>query len=79
MFKQTYREFIPKYYSPDNLKLFSSYADRCLMSAESFTAGFFPPTDDQIWNSNLMWQPIPVHYKPRSLDNVPLIYIYSNQ
>lgn len=40
------------------------------MSAESNLAGFFPPRNQQIWNQNIMWQPIPIHTVPLNLDYI---------
>jgi hypothetical protein len=68
--KEQYSGFIPDYYFPEDVKMRSSYADRCLMSAEALLAALFPPRDQQIWNENLLWQPIPIHYVPRSQDNL---------
>lgn len=51
----------------------SSYADRCHMSAQLLLAGLYKPVRNQIWNSDLLWQPIPVHELPRNLDNVRFI------
>lgn len=34
----------------------------------------FPPKNDQVWNDNLLWQPIAVHSIPASID----YYIYVN-
>ncbi|KAK9877477.1 hypothetical protein WA026_018586 [Henosepilachna vigintioctopunctata] len=65
-----YESFIPKYYSPLDVEVKSSYSDRCLMSAQLFTSGLFTPVGDQIWNPDLLWQPIPIHYKPRNEDNM---------
>lgn len=38
------------------------------MSAQTCLAGLFPPNDDEVWNSKIFWQPIPVHTLPRKLD-----------
>ncbi|CAG9761313.1 unnamed protein product [Ceutorhynchus assimilis] len=65
-----YENFLPRYYWPAEVNFTSSQWDRCLMSAELFGAGLFPPHDFQIWNSDVLWQPIPVHYLPRNLDNL---------
>lgn len=40
------------------------------MSALSNLAGLFPPTAAEIWNSNIPWQPIPVHTIPEKLDHI---------
>lgn len=35
--------------------------DRAIMSAQTTLAGLFPPANEEIWNENILWQPIPVH------------------
>lgn len=61
----------------------SSDVDRTLMSAQSLLAGFYPPFGSKIWNRNLLWQPIPVHTMPVSMDyliagQVPTCPSYQN-
>ncbi|XP_063263957.1 prostatic acid phosphatase-like isoform X2 [Prinia subflava] len=51
----------------------STDCDHTLMSAQASLAGLYPPTQDQIWNSRILWQPIPVHTVPLSHDN--LLYL----
>lgn len=57
------------YYSKNIVFVTSSYAERCIMSAQSFLAGFMPPLE----NFNplpILWQPIPINSVPRDIDNV---------
>ncbi|KAJ8969997.1 hypothetical protein NQ314_001425 [Rhamnusium bicolor] len=65
-----YNDFLPELYWHEEIKVISSYADRCLMSAELVAAGLFPPKGNQIWNYELLWQPIPIIYLPRSQDTL---------
>lgn len=58
-------------YDADVLHTLSSGLARCIMSAELFLAGFYPPkTENEQWHDNLLWQPIPVYSDPRELDKV---------
>lgn len=39
------------------------------MSAAANMAGLFPPlSDNEIWNEDLLWQPIPIHTIPTDMD-----------
>lgn len=40
------------------------------MSAQASLAGLYPPDDDQIWNENILWQPVPVHTLPKNSDPI---------
>lgn len=46
----------------------SSDYDRTINSANLVLAGLFPPTGNQIWNDDLLWQPIAVHSIPKKMD-----------
>lgn len=41
---------------------------RALVSAAANLAGLFPPDKDQLWTDELHWLPIPIHTKPKHLD-----------
>lgn len=70
LLRENYTSFLSEYYLPQDVFVMSSYADRTLMSAQLVLAGLYPPVKEQIWNTDLLWQPIPVKYIPRSLDNI---------
>lgn len=44
--------------------------DRTLMSALSNLAGMFYPTQAELWNNDIKWQPVPVHTIPKQLDKL---------
>ena len=52
----------------------SSDENRCLMSAYCNLAGLFPPGKEQEFEDKILWQPIPVHTRPETEDNVGRIY-----
>lgn len=69
-YRNYYANFIPEDYLEKDVYIRSSDKSRCLMSAYTFLAGLFPPTEDQTWNPEILWQPIPVHSLPREYDNI---------
>ncbi|CAH2016653.1 unnamed protein product [Acanthoscelides obtectus] len=66
--RQRYDNFLPKEYSEKDIYVRSTDVDRTLMSAEANLAGLYPPTSSQMWDTNLKWQPIPVHTMPERED-----------
>lgn len=57
-------------YSKELIYVQSTDVDRTLMSALSNLAGLFPPDSNQLWNTDIPWQPIPVHTTPETQDYV---------
>lgn len=47
------------------------------MSAQAYIAGLYPPTNSDIWNANVNWQPVPVHTVPHYLE-IKKCPIYEN-
>lgn len=66
--RRRYDKLLGEKYSPKKIYVQSSDRDRTLASAQTCLAGLFPPTADEIWNSKIFWQPIPVHTMPRKSD-----------
>ncbi|XP_055851789.1 lysosomal acid phosphatase [Episyrphus balteatus] len=56
-------------YSQENMFVRSSYAERCIMSAQAMLAGFMPPTEGASILP-LPWQPVPVTSVPRLDDTL---------
>ncbi|KAH9638955.1 hypothetical protein HF086_005036 [Spodoptera exigua] len=81
-YRSYYANFIPEEYYDKDVFVRSSDKSRCLMSAYTFLAGLYPPTERQLWHPELPWQPVPVHSLPKELDNsmrsvVPVDFLYS--
>lgn len=57
-------------YASDLVYVQSTDDDRTQMSALCNLAGLFPPIESQIWNEDLLWQPIPVHSMPDLMDHL---------
>lgn len=55
-------------YSPDKVFVMSSAIDRTMNTASLVLAALFPPKNNQLWNRDLLWIPIPIHTVPKSLD-----------
>lgn len=69
-YRSYYSNFLPEEYLEKDVFVRSSDKSRCLMSAYTFLAGLYPPTERQLWHPEIPWQPIPVHSLPRGLDNI---------
>jgi len=74
--RQEYGITIGNKFQSVNMLVRSSYADRCVMSAQALLAGLFPPSSEDMFVSGLPWIPVPVHSIPRNLDKVQYYEIY---
>ncbi|XP_068061346.1 prostatic acid phosphatase-like isoform X2 [Anomalospiza imberbis] len=71
--RRRYSHFLSVVYKQCEIYVQSTDCDHTLMSAQASLAGLYLPTQDQIWNPRILWQPIPVHTMPLSQDN--LLYL----
>lgn len=46
----------------------STEYDRTKMSLQLVMSALYPPKGDQVWNENLIWQPIAFTYQPGDID-----------
>ncbi|KAF4793184.1 hypothetical protein TURU_113439 [Turdus rufiventris] len=73
--RKRYSSFLNSTYNRQEFYIQSTDYDRTIMSAQSYLSGLFPPTSSQIWNPELLWQPIPVHIFQKTTEqrlNFPL-------
>ncbi|KAG1682396.1 Testicular acid phosphatase [Nymphon striatum] len=61
-------KFLNKTFKHSDIYVRSSEVNRVLESAELVLAGLYPPYKNNIWNKNLLWQPIAVHSVPKKVD-----------
>lgn len=67
--RRRYDKLLGNGYSANDVYVQSTDVDRTIMSAQANLAGMFPPTDDEIWNEQIRWNPIPVHTVSSKNDN----------
>ncbi|GLV41157.1 uncharacterized protein CBL_04681 [Carabus blaptoides fortunei] len=80
--RKRYDDFLGQIYTPEVLDAWSTGTNRTKMSLELVLAGLWPPAPSQMWNKQLLWQPIPYNYVPMSEDKVlryPLAYCQKYQ
>ncbi|KAJ6647741.1 Lysosomal acid phosphatase [Pseudolycoriella hygida] len=68
--RRRYVNLIDRKYSNKDIYVQSTDFDRTIMSAQACLAGLYPPTDEEKFDDDIMWQPIPVHTVPSHLDYV---------
>lgn len=71
-FRERYDQFLGSCYTKKDIWFRADEVDRIVMTGELVAAGLYPPCNDQRWNSQLNWQPIPVWAPPISND-----YLYN--
>jgi len=69
--RKRYGKMIGDEYYPDQVKAWSSSAERAQQTLQSCFAGFFPPRGRSVWNPALIWTPIPYEI------NDPLLRMYN--
>uniref|UniRef100_A0A1B6JGN8 acid phosphatase n=1 Tax=Homalodisca liturata TaxID=320908 RepID=A0A1B6JGN8_9HEMI len=56
-----YNGFLNSMYYNKDFYASSTAIDRALLSGEAFLAGLYPPTGFQLWDKEILWQPIPIY------------------
>lgn len=70
--RSRYDSMLGDIYTDNAMEVRSTGFSRTRKSALLVLAGLWPPKADQIWNSELPWQPIPVDYALMEQDDVSL-------
>lgn len=66
--RRRYESLLGDRFEPEKVSVLSSGFDRTINSANVVLASMFPPTGNQVWNNDLVWQPIAVHSIPFEMD-----------
>ncbi|XP_046670645.1 prostatic acid phosphatase-like [Homalodisca vitripennis] len=69
--RSLYNGFLNEIYYQEDFRASSTIKDRTLMSAAEFLAGLFPPKGFQVWDKDLLWQPLPIF--PNYLDHTTVV------
>lgn len=59
--RSMYDGFLPTTFYPKDIYASSDLVERVILSGELVLAGLYPPLGWQIWNSSILWQPIPLY------------------
>lgn len=59
---------LPTKYDPHDIYIRSTDYDRTITSAYTNLAGLYHPSEYEYYDTNVNWQPIPVHVVPEALD-----------
>nr|XP_018905785.1 PREDICTED: prostatic acid phosphatase-like [Bemisia tabaci] len=65
-----YDSLLSTTYKPAEIFVSTFCTDRVIMSGQLVLAGLYPPVGIQIWKTDLLWQPIPIHSMPDSCDDM---------
>ncbi|KAG8036884.1 hypothetical protein G9C98_004206 [Cotesia typhae] len=66
--RNRYNDFLGETYVPKKIMARSTEYDRAKMSLQLVMSAIYPPKGDQVWNENLIWQPIAFTYQPGDID-----------
>lgn len=71
--RKRYEHFLLPYgnTASEDVQMVATAVDRCYHSGALVLAGFYPPNEQQIWNEELLWQPVPI--RSPSADKVHII------
>lgn len=72
---EKYSPFLAAENPEDVLYATSTASPRAIVSMQLLLSGLFPPSYSQLWNRDLIWQPLPFKITPRSHDKVTPIFI----
>lgn len=68
--RDQYGDFLGEDYTDGKVYVRSTNTPRTKMSAQLVLAGLMPPSTQQTWNPELLWQPIPIEYREDADEDV---------